>query len=601
VTQAPDDLTQLFRLQAKESPDSVAVLGEDGRRWTYRQLEARADVIASELLALGAGPDALVGICVPRSADLVAAMLGVWYSGAAYVPLDPDYPADRVAYMVRDSGLDIALTTRSLTRQLPGTRTLIIDELLADEATTGAPPPSRSGAEGLAYVIYTSGSTGHPKGVEVTRGGVTNFLRSMRRLPGISRSDTLGAVTTLSFDIAVLELLLPLTVGGTTVVLDSETVTDGERLDAALQRFGATIMQATPATWRVLLEAGWVGPSGFRALCGGEALPGDLAEALVSRASEVWNMYGPTETTVWSTCYRLPTSGQPVLIGRPVDNTTVYVLDPAKRPVPPGVQGEIYIGGAGLARGYRNQPERTAEAFVPDPFSPEPGARMYRTGDLGRYASDGNLEHRGRADTQVKVRGFRIELGEIESALSRVPGVRQTAVAVDTARPDDPRIVAYIVPETHAAPSTSDLRQHLHRWLPGHMIPQHFMLLPELPLTPNRKVDRRRLPPVDRTAPDAAGANHLVQPRTPTEAAVAGVWSAVLGLEHVSADADFFELGGHSVLAIQVVTRLKRDLGAPLTLRHFFEASTVDRLAATVDRLLADAETVGDSSERMVF
>lgn len=603
---AADNLCGLFRAQASATPTSLAVISGVGARLTYRDLEARSDAIAARLRELGVRPEALVGVCLPRAADMVAALLGVWYAGGAYVPLDPDYPSDRIAYMMRDAGLDLVLTTRALAASMPpGARSVLVDELSAADVP-GFARTLDSGAtdQNLAYVIYTSGSTGHPKGVQVTRGAVANFLVSMASRPGLSAGDMLAAVTTLSFDIAVLELLLPPTVGATTIVLDHEVSTEGERLAQALSRLGATVMQATPSTWRMLLETGWSAPAGFKALCGGESLPPDLAEALTARASEVWNMYGPTETTVWSTCYRLPEGGRPVLIGRPIDNTRVYVLDPSMSPVPPGVQGEIFIAGAGLARGYLNQPERTAEGFLPDPFSAEPGARMYRTGDLGRYSGEGNVEHRGRADTQVKVRGFRIELGEIEAALTRHGGVYQAAAIVDTSQADDPRIVAYVVPKAQARPTHAELRRHLGAWLPSHMIPQHFVDLDALPLTPNRKVDRKRLPPVNRSPTHGTGTppSRIVPPRTPTERAVVDAWRVVMGRDDVGADANFFDLGGHSVLAIRVVARLKKVLGVPLTLRQFFESPTVDGLSATIDSLLATAGRADSGSlERMVF
>ncbi len=395
---------------------------------------------------MGAGPDVMVGISLERSTEMVVALLAIQKTGATYVPLDPAFPAERLAFMAADAALPIVVTQRSLRSVLPPHQARVV-EVDGDAEAIGRHPATRLPAagrpDGLAYVLYTSGSTGKPKGVQVPVSAVVNFLWSVRSEPGLSAADRVVAVTTLSFDIAVLELWLPLVVGARIVLASREVAADGARLRRLVEEAGVTLMQATPTTWRLLLAAGWKGSPGFRAICGGEALPADLAEELVASAT-VWNMYGPTETTVWSTLYRLPRPVGPVLIGRPLANTQLHVLDRRGDHVPVGVPGELYIGGDGVTRGYLNRPELTAERFIPDPFRLEPGARLYRTGDTVRLRSSGDLEFLGRGDGQVKLRGFRIELGEIEAALARCPGVGAAVVLLREDRPGDPRLVGYV-------------------------------------------------------------------------------------------------------------------------------------------------------------
>jgi acyl-coenzyme A synthetase/AMP-(fatty) acid ligase len=401
----------------------------------------------------------------------------------------------------------------------------------------------------------------------------------MREQPGLTAGDRLVAVTTLSFDIAVLELLLPLVVGAEVILATRDQATDGVALRGVLDQHRATVMQATPATWRMLIEAGWRGRAGFKALCGGEALPGELAESLLSRAGELWNMYGPTETTVWSTCGRIEAGQGGVPIGRPIDNTEVWILDDAGEPVPIGVPGELTIGGAGVALGYHARPELTEERFVVDRFSPRPGARLYRTGDLARWRADGQLQHLGRTDFQVKVRGYRIELGEIEVALARHP---QVAEAVVVARPGpggEQRLVGYLVARG-AAPATAALREHLRGSLPDYMVPAVFVPLDRLPLTPNGKIDRRALPapevqPAAPVAPAAA-------PRSRGEQLVAAVWRELLGVERISVTDNFLDLGGHSLLIMQAVAKLEARTGKRISPRTFI-FQTLEQIAREYD------------------
>jgi amino acid adenylation domain-containing protein len=440
---------RLFERQAERVPQNVAV-EFGGRRLSYAELNERANRLAHHLRGLGVGPEVLVGVFAERSIEMLTATLAVLKAGGAYVPLDPSYPAERLAFMLEDSRVGVFLAGRDLRDSLPAhpARVVLLDEGSEEVMRESAEnPPCVVGADHLAYVIYTSGSTGKPKGVQVSHGALVNFLNSMRAEPGMDGRDALLAVTTLSFDIAGLELYLPLTVGARVVLADGETAADGERLLRLAER-GITVMQATPTTWRLMLEAGW--PEGLRlkALCGGEALPRELAARLVGRSTSLWNMYGPTETTIWSTVYKIEGADAAVLIGRPIANTQVYILDRGLNPVPPGVAGELYIGGDGVARGYLRRPDLTAERFVPDPFGGVPGARLYRTGDLARYRDGGDIECLGRIDQQVKVRGHRIEPGEVETVLARHPSVREAVVIARGEPQADKRLVAYVVRDT---------------------------------------------------------------------------------------------------------------------------------------------------------
>ncbi|HEX7241915.1 MAG TPA: amino acid adenylation domain-containing protein, partial [Longimicrobiaceae bacterium] len=434
---------ELFAGQAARTPDAVAVVA-GGEVLTYAGLERRSALLARRLAGLGVGPESRVGLCVERGPEMVVALLAVLRAGGAYLPLDPAHPPERLAYMLDDSHASVLLTQDSLAGLFQGFggEVVTLDTAEVQDAVAGCPLSPVPSPLSAAYVIYTSGSTGAPKGVAVPHRAVVNFLESMRAAPGLAAGDTLLAVTTLAFDISALELLLPLTVGARVAVADRATASDGARLRDAVAASGATAMQATPATWRMLLEAGWEGSPGLKVLCGGEALPRELADRLLPRCGELWNLYGPTETTIWSAAVRVEPGEGVVPIGRPIANTRVYLLDGGVEPVPAGLPGELYVGGEGVARGYPGRPGLTAERFVPDAFGGEPGARLYRTGDRARWRPDGTLEYLGRTDHQVKLRGFRIELGEVEAALLRCAEVRQ-AVAVALPGPaGDPRLVA---------------------------------------------------------------------------------------------------------------------------------------------------------------
>ncbi|WP_437733786.1 amino acid adenylation domain-containing protein [Sorangium sp. So ce1335] len=573
----------LIEAAARRRPHAGAVVCGD-QRLDHEQLDRRSNQLANHLRRRGVGPGALVGICLERSLDMVVGLLGILKAGGAYVPLDPAYPRERLSFIMSDAQLAVLVTEGRLAQALPdgGVARVWLDADRAEIDRESTTPPAvdvRSGS--LAYVIYTSGSTGTPKGVEITHHSVVNLLTSMRERPGLGERDRLLAVTSLSFDIAALDIFLPLSTGALLEVASRELSVDGAALSEHLSRAGITVLQATPATFRLLLEAGWEGSKELKILVGGEALPRELADALVDRAASVWNLYGPTETTIYSCGHPIAKGPGPVPIGRPIANTRVYVLSDRLHPLPVGIPGELYIGGAGLARGYHRRPDLTAERFVDDPFAAEPGGRMYRTGDLVKWLPDGTLEFLGRLDHQVKIRGFRIELGEIESVLGAHPAVGQAVVVAREDRRGDRRLVAYLTARGSGAPTPGELRAHLKEKLPEYMIPSAFVALEAMPLTPNGKVDRRALPAPEPLAVDAGG--DLAAPRTPVEEVLAGIWAHVLGLERVGAHDDFFQLGGHSLLAAQVLARLRSAFRIDLPLRALFEAPTLAGLAERVE------------------
>ncbi|AKT41320.1 hybrid non-ribosomal peptide synthetase/type I polyketide synthase [Chondromyces crocatus] len=459
----------LFEAQVARTPERVAASCCD-ETWTYAELDRRSSRIAHQLRALGAGPGARVGIFLERSLQMLAATIGVMKSGAAYVPLDPSFPDERLAFMRQDAELRALITEQTLAARpcvaAEGLPLLLLDK---DDARIVEETPQREGMvvpalSDVAYVLYTSGSTGRPKGVQIQHHALTNFLGSMRKEPGIRHDDVLLAVTTLSFDIAGLELYLPLLAGARVDIARREDVSDGARLAARMAEVSATLLQATPSTFRMLLESGWQGQPALTALCGGEALPRDLADRLLARVGTLWNMYGPTETTIWSMVARVEQSGGPIVLGRPIAQTQVYVLDRHLQPVPVGVPGELYLGGAGLALGYLGRPALTAEKFVPDPFSLESGARLYRTGDRVRFLREDAIEFLGRVDHQVKLRGFRMELGEIEAALRQHPAVREAVVVARALQTDDTRLFAYVTVDPIAL-STEEIKvEQIAQW-----------------------------------------------------------------------------------------------------------------------------------------
>jgi amino acid adenylation domain-containing protein/thioester reductase-like protein len=571
-------LTSLVEQQVARTPDAPAIIVGD-RTLTYRELSARANTFAAELRQRGAKPGEIVGIYTERGAEMIVAVLGILRTGAAYLPLDPTYPVERLGFMLEDTGACLVVTQQHLRGEVPSAESVELVLLDATGPSDQDAPPVDGGPSpaDTAYIIFTSGSTGRPKGVQIPHVGAANFLLAMLHEPGLNADDVVAAITTLSFDISVLELLLPLITGARAVIGDRATAIDGKRLARFVAGNGVTVLQATPASWRMLLDAGWEGVPGLKILCGGEPLPRDLADRLLDRVGELWNVYGPTETTVWSVLDRvLP--GEPITIGRPIQNMCMYVVDTNLQPVPDGVPGELVIGGIGVGHGYIRRPDLTADRFIVDPFSGVPGARIYRSGDIARWRRDGRLEILGRADNQVKLRGFRIELGEIEGVLREQPAVRQAVVLLREDRPGDKRLVAYVVPHD-APPSAKELRASLNAVLPEYMVPSAFVIMEKMPISPNGKVDRRALPA---PAVSEAQQTESVAPRTPEEQQLAAIWADVLGVPALGVDDDFFALGGHSLLATQMIARVATIFGIDIPLRRLFDARTVASFAQLI-------------------
>jgi amino acid adenylation domain-containing protein len=568
-----------FERQAAASPDAVAVTFE-GVALTYDALNRRANRIARGLQDAGVVRGALVGVGLKRSLDLLAALLAIQKAGASYLPLDPAFPRERLGFMLSDSGAKVLLREGGASPGSPPDVTVLDPAALAGAQVGDSNLDEPVAPHDVAYILYTSGSTGRPNGVVIDHAALSNFLGAMRHAPGLSSRDVLAAVTTISFDIAGLELYLPLTVGARIELISSDTASDGIALAEQLQSGGVTMLQATPATWRLLIEADWRGPAGFVALCGGEPLPRDLADNLLDRVETLCNLYGPTETTIWSTADKVERGADQISVGRPIANTQVYVLDPAGEPCPIGIVGELWIGGAGVARGYHQRETLTAARFLADPFSARPGARFYRTGDLGHWRADGRLVHSGRVDHQVKVRGFRIELGEIETALRAHPAVRQAVVVARDAGDADVRLVAYVVYADGEELTGSEARAHLRGILPEYMLPSVYVPLDSIPLTPNGKVDQRSLPdPYKRAAATAA----YTAPATAMERLIASIWQRLLKVEKVSVDDNFFELGGHSLLSLQAAAALHKETGWRMPPRALF-FQTLRQIAASAQR-----------------
>ena len=572
-------LAEAFR---KNADRTALVFGN--KEHSFSEVDELAARLAHALRRQGIGPGSFVGIGLERSAEMVVSVLAVLRSGAAYIPLDPSFPAERLDYMLKDSGLHLLLAHAATQAKFSSSQvpTLLVDFASPVFKSTAEPCPPID-PESLAYVIYTSGSTGRPKGVEVTHAGLANFLLSMAKEPGLNASDVFLAVTTLSFDIAGLELLLPLTVGAQLVVASQEECRDGAKLLNRMKASGATAMQATPATWKLLIDSGWNEPLDLKILCGGEALDRLLADQLIERSRELWNMFGPTETTIWSSVCRIKPGGDPISLGAPIANTQFYVLDDQLQPVPIGIPGELFIGGVGLARGYRGQPQLTAEKFVRDPFSGDPRARLYRTGDLVRYRSDGALLFLGRIDHQVKLRGFRIELGEIEQALANHPAIRESVVCLRQDQPGQKALVAYIKPVASPAPSISELRVFLAKTLPDYMIPNGYVFLENFPRTPNGKLDRKALPVPAETR--AGLAQVYVPPTSAVEKKLSEIWAGSLGKKNAGVHDNFFELGGHSLLAAQVVAQIRPFY--EIELLDLFTYPTIHTLAEFITKKIA--------------
>ena len=560
-----------FEEQAKASPDRMAVSNAK-TSLSYGELNKAANSVAHGLIRLGVRPGDLVGISLNRELNMMVAILGILKSGAGYVPLDPAFPQDRLDYMLESSTPKALITESSLAKRFSkfGTLTLI-DELLNDQSLSRNNPEIRSRIQDTMYVIYTSGSTGKPKGVQISHGALANFLVSMSKAPGINRNDKLLAVTTLSFDIATLELYLPLTMGASLYLATSYDVMDGKALKQIIENHQINIMQATPSSWRLLLAAGWAGSKEFKALCGGEPFPKDLAHKPLNICGSVWNMYGPTETTVWSTTKKLSLTDETVSIGYPIDNTYTYILDESRNLAPIGAPGELYIGGLGLADGYFRRPDLTSERFVPNPFVP--GEKMYATGDFARYSSTGDIECLGRQDGQVKVRGYRIELGEIEAVLSKVSAIKENAVITKEVKPGDVRIIAFLVMKNSELLNEKAIRDELSVSLPKYMIPSHFYGIDALPRTLNGKIDKKTLgvkvPEMKETTPMIQETAKPVSDDLETQ--LNAMWSEVLGVKIASGD-NFFNVGGNSLLAVKLFSKIAKQFHINLPLSLLLES-----------------------------
>ncbi|OLR93067.1 non-ribosomal peptide synthetase [Actinokineospora bangkokensis] len=585
TTALPDrTIVDLVAAQALFSPGATAITSAAGDT-TYAELDAGANRLAHHLAALGAGPGELVAVLLDRGPHLLTSLLAVLKTGAAYVPVDPDFPAGRVALMVEDSGARLVLTETGLGDRVPATtaRVLLVDaERAAIAARPATPPAHRPTGHDPAYAIYTSGSTGTPKGVVVDHAALTAFATAATARPGMTAADRVVALTTISFDPSVLELYSPLLVGATVVLADAEQARDPERMIALVERERPTVLQATPVTLRMLADNGWLPRAGMRVLSGGEKLPAELVRRLAAGGATVWDLYGPTEATVWASAARMRADGT-VADWSALANYTIHLLDADLQLVPVGSVGELYIGGRGVATGYRGRPAATADRYVPDPYATAPGGRLYRTGDLARRRQDGSVEILGRADRQVKIRGHRMEPGEIEAALLRHGTVRAAVVRPTPTPTGEPQLTAYVVPRGEVV--VDELRASLLDRLPDYMVPAAFVVLDAFPVTPNGKVDHARLP-----LPRARAAEVATAPATPEERAVAQVWQEVLGVERVGAHDDFFELGGHSLLATRVAVRLRARLGVDVPVRGLFDHSTVAALAAALGGYPAVAE-----------
>lgn len=580
-------LPAMFESRVAKSPESTALVCEN-MVLSYSELNERVNRLAHLLIDQGIGSEKFVALALPRSMDMVISMLAVLKTGAAYLPIDPDYPAERIKYMFDDAQPVCIISNSAVVSKLPDSnlRKIILDESetverLSNYANTNVEDIKHNeiiSPLAPAYMIYTSGSTGKPKGVVVSMESLNNFLLSMQKQFSLAGQDRLLAVTTIAFDISALEIFLPLISGAGCIIASKEMVQDLRALTKMITQHDITVMQATPTLWHALATSFPEELKGLRVLVGGEALQSSLATALYELGCEVTNLYGPTETTIWSTSVTLD-SGKIEMppIGRPIGNTQVYVLDASLQPVPPGVAGDLYIAGTGLARGYLGRPDLTAERFVANPYGPK-GSRMYRTGDIARWTTDGYLEYISRADHQIKIRGFRIELGEIEAVLAKHPDVRQVAVVAREDEPGDKRIVAYIVPDSIENLDSAGLRQYVGDRLPDYMVPSAIVEMNKLPLTPNGKLDRKALP-----APDFSASVTNRLPRTPQEEILSDLFAEVLGLSRIGIDDSFFELGGHSLLAASLMIRIRDVLGVELGIGKLFESPTVASLAKQLD------------------
>jgi amino acid adenylation domain-containing protein len=579
-------LFELFNESAQSFPDKIAIRFHD-RALTYAEVANTANRIAALLVQKGIKKGDIIGLALDRCPELIISLLAIMKSGAAYVPLDPEYPKDRIEFMLEDSAAKILITSAKYAgHYAANTIEVLIEQALADAAPLLPEQPAAgvTGAD-LAYILYTSGSTGKPKGVQIAHHSLVNFVLSFQKKPGITFADKTLAVATISFDIAGLDIYLPLSVGAELVIADSLTAKDGRAVLDIVRTQGITILQATPYTWRMMLEVDWNEKLPIKVFTGGEALAKDLAAKLIERSSEVWNLYGPTETTIYSVIKHV-TDAEDVTIGWPIDNTQIYIVDEAMNDLTNGEIGEILIGGDGVSWGYLNREELTAEKFIDNPFSNIPGDKIYRTGDLGKLRPDGEVVCLGRIDHQVKVRGYRIELGEIEFNLGKQEDIKEAVVIAREDTPGYPRLVAYLLLHSgetgHPSAAQQDAWQNaLLAELPEYMVPDDFVLLDVIPSTPNGKIDRKALPKPDYS--HIVRAEAYVAPRTSNEKMVADIWQEMMGLDKISMVDNFFQLGGRSLVAVKIMAKLEEKTGKRLPLATLFEHSTVEKLAARLD------------------
>jgi amino acid adenylation domain-containing protein len=582
-----NQIVRLFETEAKKNASGVAV-SFHSQKFSYEQINLKANQLAGFLLQMGVQVEDRIGIAVDRSPEMLITMLATMKAGAAFVPLDPEYPQKRIEYMLSDSGAKVLIISAKYKGLFNTAATEILIEevwsLLNNHSSNNI--KSTFNGSNLAYILYTSGSTGMPKGVQIEHRNLYNLLLSIKKFPGLTNNDKLLAITTISFDISIVELFLPLITGAELVLTDSQTAKDGITLLDIIRDEQISFIQATPVTFKMMLEAGWDEPLNIRVICTGEPLPKDLALKIVPRCSALYNMYGPTETTIFSTGKQIRATDETITIGKPIDNTIIYILNDNNKQVKDGETGEIYIAGDGVARGYINKPELTAERFLNDPFAGKPNENMYRTGDLGRMLPSGEIECLGRIDNQVKISGYRIELSEIEFILHQQANIKDAIVLSQKNHADEPRLVAYVVAlginKSMVITALKSWKAALKNALPTYMVPNDFVLLDGLPLTSNGKIDRNALPNPEKSIDTTLSS--YVAPRNNSEKMVASIWKQYLKVDNIGAYDNFFELGGHSLAAVKVIARIKTETGKRIRLADFFEYPTVEKLASLLEK-----------------
>jgi len=597
----PEDkcIHHLFKERVLESPNATAVIFKD-KSLTYKELDIQSDKIASLLFEKGVRQGDRVGICLERHLGMVVSLLGILKCGAAYVPLDPTYPVERLQYMAEDAKLAMILIEQDVPDSfstLNAVQKIKISPDISSLVKQHVDFSTAVSSGTTAYVIYTSGSTGKPKGVPISHHSAVNFLLSMKKEPGITSNDRMLATTTLSFDMSVYEIFLPLISGASLIMVENQLVKDGKRLVDYSSLVKPSIMQGTPSFWRLLLTAGWPGLNGVKIISGGEPITYDLIRELLPKCKELWNGYGPTETTVFATCCKITSESDPITIGKPIDNTFTYILDNFLQPVPVGVAGELFIGGVGLADEYINRPELTAEKFITDPFK---SGKMYKTGDLTKYRGDGSIEYLGRIDNQVKVRGYRIELGEIENTINQINTVGQCVVIAVELQAGDVRLVAYVVPKQLMVFSSDEIRNALRNKLPEYMIPQHIIEIKTLPLTPSGKIDRKSLLVLFKETQGNV-TKSAKQPQTKLHFQLQAIWESVLGVANIGINDNFFDLGGHSLLAVKLVSKITNILKINILLTDILANPTIESLAEIIQPLIGSRSLQMRSIQKLSY